>query len=849
MFKACQKIINFRKPTKKFWLTLVVVLVVLVVGYSLASAADVTVDNGSFNGSGVTGNVQSVLLNLLLFLVKAVTKLLLWFIGILVGLFNYNDFGTMQAVQVAWPLVRDLANIFFVVILLLIGFSTILRIGAYEYKKLLFKFVLMALLINFSKTIFLFAIDGAQVIMLTFVAAFREAMVVNLVSGFGLTQILELGNTSGAINFGEVLIGLFLALIMMVVALGTMIAYAAVLLERIITLWILLILSPLAFLLSVTPSGSKYSGEIWSKLAKALVGGIGLAFFMWLSMTILSYGVGSQISAGNPNDAIAGASSIKSGVLFTYVVCIALLWSGLAYAAKMGGMAGSVAGKVKGSLSKMGKGALVGAGLGLASIGPGKGKYSLRNLAGGIKEWRSQRNATSKEKWAGHAQELGGKLNKAQITATTYAKNNKVKAATAVGAVLLAPMLLPIAAGAAALAGVGHIAGKRFSPKYKTKADEVAKSVSGYTSRNASLADRKQLNQINETKRKKSSEETRLRGERAEEIHASIFKPEDENELKKLKKKEEEAKKNPANPTIQLTRPELDKIVVLEAKRTAANDAALGKKGEQGVYREYIESSLSGAKDDKEITEILSSMPRKLREEIANGLDMKSLQTSGGIDTSKLEAFLKATKAADRVASIDSGETLRGMLAEDPSLVKSIGSKSWSDKGVHQAVINSGIGSKYVDDLTPDQRNNFKIGSQALLTDDYSSPDHLDLNNSLGNKKSASFKARQASLSAGNIAAFADIGTPSAPQVAPQFIEALKGKVSSFKHVSVDDVSKAKLDAIIENMKAETIHKMQDVNEDLYNKIIERFQQKYSTPGNATYNKWRANNNLKQYAP
>src|SRR3989338_1077359 len=50
----------------------------------------------------------------------------------------------------AWTVVRDLSNIFFILILLYISIKTILGLGGHEVKKMIFHVIIMALLINFS---------------------------------------------------------------------------------------------------------------------------------------------------------------------------------------------------------------------------------------------------------------------------------------------------------------------------------------------------------------------------------------------------------------------------------------------------------------------------------------------------------------------------------------------------------------------------------------------------------------------------------------------------------------------------------------------------------------------------
>src|SRR3989344_4785482 len=118
----------------------------------------------------------------------------LWILSkLLFALVRYNSFATAPAVQIGWTIVRDVANMFFVVILLAVAIVTILRVESYNFKKLLPKVILMAILVNFSRLICALIIDVAQVVMLTFVAGF------DAVASKGLVQILHLNEIiSGA---------------------------------------------------------------------------------------------------------------------------------------------------------------------------------------------------------------------------------------------------------------------------------------------------------------------------------------------------------------------------------------------------------------------------------------------------------------------------------------------------------------------------------------------------------------------------------------------------------------------------------------------------------------------------
>ena len=320
---------------------------------NLALAQELTSENF---GGGVSGIIASWFANLFLIIINFLgSYVLLPLINLVVKIVSYNNFLDSHAVTIGWPLVRDVSNMFFVVFLLIIVFSTILKISKYHYKTALFKLILMAILINFSKTIMGFLIDFGQVIMLTFVNAFRDAAANNLVNAFGLTEILKIdkpdpNDPTDTINNLEIFGSLLLGIIMMVVAIGVMLAYVGVLLYRIIALWILVILSPLAFLLQAFDGTTKYASELWTKFWKQLSTGVILAFFLWLALSILA----GSVETGDTASITAGAAVPQWERFYSFIVAIALLLTALQYAQEAGGFAGKFAGNVSGKLSQMG---------------------------------------------------------------------------------------------------------------------------------------------------------------------------------------------------------------------------------------------------------------------------------------------------------------------------------------------------------------------------------------------------------------------------------------------------------------------------------------------------------------
>jgi len=366
--KAGLKSLTWLKSKAASFVSKKTVIVLALFALSAAIIPEIAFAGVAETFTQLFGSLLSVLINFL-------GGILVMLINIVISVFSYNGFLSSQIVTIGWPLVRDLCNMFFVIVLLIISFGTILNIQNYHYKSTLFKLLLAAILVNFSKTIMGFVIDFTQVIMLTFVNAFKDAAAVNLASGFGMQKMLNL-NLEGEVTGTSVLVTMMTAIVFLVVACGVMLAYAVVLLWRIFMLWALVAISPIAFLLGAIPgsAGTKYSGEFWQKFTTQLTTGIVMAFFMWLTLTIVANVDGNlsqTLQTGVESTSITTEDTVGSGAVakedgpegswqtfFSFLVTIGLLVMALQYGQQAGGVAGAFAGKVSGGLAAMGKGAL-----------------------------------------------------------------------------------------------------------------------------------------------------------------------------------------------------------------------------------------------------------------------------------------------------------------------------------------------------------------------------------------------------------------------------------------------------------------------------------------------------------
>jgi len=324
-------------------------------------------------------------------IIGAIGLILILVMKALVAVAQYNNFITSAAVSNGWTIVRDVCNMFFVLILLIIAFATILKIEQYNYKKWLPKLILMAILINFSKTICGLLIDFAQVVMLTFVNAFKDVAAGNLITNLGITEILTLAKSDASVGFWEIIGAYVLGLLYIIIALVVIVTMLAMLVMRIVMIWIYIVLSPAAYLLSAFPGGQTYAKQWWTEFSKNLIVGPVLAFFIWLSFVSLQTPISDSfpvtgdtqteanqagISTASENPTSASKASSPE-VFIKFIIAIGMLIGGLKISQEIGGAAGGIAGK---GMSKLSKGAAFAGGL-----GAGAALWAGRKSAAGAK--------------------------------------------------------------------------------------------------------------------------------------------------------------------------------------------------------------------------------------------------------------------------------------------------------------------------------------------------------------------------------------------------------------------------------------------------------------------------------
>ncbi len=304
-----------------------------------------------------------------------------------------------ELVTEGWNITRNLANIALIFGLIFIAINIILGSQEVQAKKSLVNFVLIAILINFTPVICGVIIDASNALTSYFLTGGINGNLVNFLA--------EEINTNKNIDFFALIVFFFFGIFSAVIYL----LYALLFAARYIILWILIIVSPLAFASKVFPK-SKYITKVfpnllywdewWDQFIQWNVIGIPAGFFIYLSNVAMV-----KLTAGGIFADSGGISVF--GALFTYVMPFLFMAIGFFVTMSSGG---PVRSKISG-LGKQAWGKAVGAGKTAAAAGAGYaigrakagGTYIKEGAVGGIAGAAYNKGKKDDEKIDWHSRE------------------------------------------------------------------------------------------------------------------------------------------------------------------------------------------------------------------------------------------------------------------------------------------------------------------------------------------------------------------------------------------------------------------------------------------------------------
>ena len=193
------------------------------------------------------------------------------------------------SVNIGWPIVRDLANMMVVLGFVVIGIAFALRIESYGSKKVLINLIIAALLINFSLLICGVFIDATNIIMDFFLKNSSPAS--SWIPNIGLGDLIENIGQKSAGEFTSVLIGI---VFFNFIGFFVYMLYAVLILARVVALWILVILSPLAFVCFVFPATKNIWQMWWKNFSQWCIIVLPLGLFYYIGWKIIDLAASSN---------------------------------------------------------------------------------------------------------------------------------------------------------------------------------------------------------------------------------------------------------------------------------------------------------------------------------------------------------------------------------------------------------------------------------------------------------------------------------------------------------------------------------------------------------------------------
>ncbi|MDP2934518.1 MAG: hypothetical protein Q8N59_02010, partial [bacterium] len=309
--------------------------------------------------------------------------------------------GHQKIAKVGWDVSRDIANMCFILFMVIIAFATILRFERYGIKELLPKVIMIALLINFSMVICYVIIDFTNIIANFFITDAKNAVPnppgqegINisaiLTDGFKLPELYtpflcqqfvddqekcatltpesaanncmaqaerglnecyqtDARNTqTEATNFWDALAAAFGTAIILAVATFVYLAGGVLLVGRLIIIWFLVMIAPLAFICYILPALRKNWQAWWSLFIKWCIFAPAYSFFIWLTCKIvledkLNNIAALKVSMSSKSGEAVNTFFASTGSLLHFLFVCGLLLGGLIASSQMGIRGASIA--------------------------------------------------------------------------------------------------------------------------------------------------------------------------------------------------------------------------------------------------------------------------------------------------------------------------------------------------------------------------------------------------------------------------------------------------------------------------------------------------------------------------
>ena len=295
-----------------------------------------------------------------------------------------------EFVNLGLGITKNFVNLILVVFLIYIALAIALRLKERATKQTLVYLIIIALLVNFAPVFCGLIVDATNIVQNYFLAGIQKGVSGIVTDSLSLSDLGKTANTISddwAAKLG-IFTKLLLIIIMNISIAFALLLFAAIFFFRLIAIWILVILSPLAFVAWILPATKKFWTLWWNQFIQWSIIGIPLAFFLYLVMattTVLNNTFRAKMT-------LPGISTDTVGLLnmvLPYIAITALLYFGFVIGLKTSAMGASSAIKMTKGLGKWtGRKALGATAFGL--------EKARANLPESVRKWGERQMTTKK---------------------------------------------------------------------------------------------------------------------------------------------------------------------------------------------------------------------------------------------------------------------------------------------------------------------------------------------------------------------------------------------------------------------------------------------------------------------
>jgi hypothetical protein len=313
-------------------------------------------------GAKVIGTVLSSLGYIITFVAGIGVAVLSWAISVVleISLRAINN----PAIQSGYGVTLSIANLGFVLGVIIVAIATILRNQTYGIKTLLYRIVVMAVLVNFGLILAGGLINVSNGLTQYFLDAITGGKGAESISRFSKTMTAtfnpqsllvpykatdtenpeltkEYANTSAGSEFQKILqpiAGFFMLIVAMVMIIITLAAFLIMLIIRYVYLVLLLVLLPLAWMSWAFPYLEEHFKSWWKKFIQQILFPPAALFFLWLAIRVnkAMFAATPKITGDSGLNAIGSLLAALAEPVLQIVFQAALMAGGLMAAEKLG---------------------------------------------------------------------------------------------------------------------------------------------------------------------------------------------------------------------------------------------------------------------------------------------------------------------------------------------------------------------------------------------------------------------------------------------------------------------------------------------------------------------------------